>query len=117
MLQRPFVSSINSYIMIKRILFLLLVVITALFNLTGAVGAAIMPADNARPAVQYVDWAADSISQGGSNRKMLASESAGSGNSGGRGRGGFGRGGRGGGRGGRGGGRGGRGGPIVIGLP
>jgi hypothetical protein len=49
--------------MLKRILSLLLVVITALAKLTGAVGAAVMPADNAKPAVQYVDWAASSCKQ------------------------------------------------------
>jgi hypothetical protein len=57
--------------MLKRILSLLLVVITALVRLTGAVGAAVMPADNAKPAVQYIDWAADSIDHRAS-RRMLA---------------------------------------------
>jgi hypothetical protein len=76
--------------MLKRILSLLLVVITALCKLTGAVGAAVMPVDNAKPTVQYVDWAAESISRG-ANRRMLEA--------GGMGRGPGDRGGRGGGRG------------------
>lgn len=63
--------------MFKRILSLLLVVITALLNLTGTVGAALVPAETAKPAVQYVDWAAESISQGGHNRRMLGGRDGG----------------------------------------
>jgi hypothetical protein len=83
----PFSSNNEYSIMFKRILSLLLVVITALFNLTGAVTAALMPAEtaNSKPAVQYVDWAAESISLGGRNRKLLQGEER---RDGGRGRGG-----------------------------
>jgi hypothetical protein len=65
----PEVKPQDIFTILKRILALLLV-ITALCQHTTVAGAAVMPADNTRLAVQHFEWAAESSSRG-LNRKML----------------------------------------------
>jgi hypothetical protein len=69
-MQRPLKSSNKTFTMLKRMLSLLLVLVTALFKLTGAVSVGVVPADNTKPTVEYIDWAAESISRG-PNRRMF----------------------------------------------